>query len=267
MDSRIELEGIPETLLITVRARAEETVRPDSLLQDPYAVNILKKSVWGESSKNKVASSSQIGVVIRTKIFDRIVKTFLSNRPEGIIVALGCGLDARHERLKLPCSCWYDLDVPESIEIRKRFFQEKERYKMIAKSMLDYSWMEEIPKDKPILIITEGVFMYFSETELKPLLSEIFRVFPHAEMVFDAIPPFLAKRTQFHSEVRKYNAPFRWGLDKAEDLKLWDNRIEIIRSDYYFDYYPNRWPLSMRLIRLVPKFRRGNKVVHIKYRH
>lgn len=139
---KAELGGVPETLLITVRARAEETLRADSLLQDIYAVNILKKLHFEESSKDKVAPSSQIGVVVRTQIFDRIVADFSKRNPGGVIVALGCGLDARYERLQPACSMWYDLDLPESIRIRKSFFEEKENYKMIARSMLDYNWMD-----------------------------------------------------------------------------------------------------------------------------
>jgi len=261
----IELKGIPETLLITVRARAEETHRPDSLLSDHYAVGILNQMKLVQSEKSKVASSSQVGVVVRTQLFDRIVVEFLEKYPEGIVVALGCGLDARYERLKLPCSCWFDLDVPESIDIRKSFFQEKSNYKMIAKSMLDFSWMDLIPEGKPLLIISEGVFMYFREEQLKPLVLEMFRRFPNAEMAFDTIPPFLAKRSNLHTEVRKYNASFEWGLDKANDLKQWDNHIEVISSEYTMNYHLKRWPISMRLLRLIPKINRGTKVVHIKY--
>lgn len=216
---KAELQGVPETLLITVRARAEETVRKDSLLQDQYAVDILKKLHFEASAKDKVDPASQIGVVVRTQLFDRIVTDFSKRNPDGTILALGCGLDARYERLQPACRVWYDLDLPESIDVRENFFQEKDNYKMIAKSMLDYSWMDVIDGSKPVLIISEGVFMYFPEEDLRPLVLEVFKRFPHAEMAFDTIPPFLAKRSNLHTEVRKYNAPFRWGLGRAKDLK------------------------------------------------
>lgn len=105
--------------------------------------------------------------------------------------------------------------------------------------------------------------MYFPEEKLKAMVTEIFRRFSHAQIAFDSIPPFLVKRTKLHTEVRKYNASFKWGVDKPEELKQWDNRIQILSTDYYMDYYLKRWPFSMRLIRMVPKFRRGNKVVRI----
>ena len=262
----IELKGVPETLLITVRARAEETQRKDSLLSDPYAVSILEQLNLPLDKKSRVVASSQLGCVIRTINIDGIVRYFLSQNHDGLIVALGCGLDARYERIGKSCTGWWDIDVPEAIQIRKRFFKEKDNYKMIARSMFDYAWMNEIPKDKPLLIISEGVFMYFAEEELKELFSKIFTTFPQVEMAFDTIAPFLAKRTNLHSEVRKYNAVFKWGLGHANDLQKWDNKIKIINSYYHINYHKRRWPLSMHIIALVPAFKRGNKVVHIGYK-
>ncbi|NCC09435.1 MAG: class I SAM-dependent methyltransferase [Bacteroidia bacterium] len=259
----VELSGVPETLLITVRARAEETLRTDALLSDSYAVDILTKLEPELSSKRCVARSSQVGVVIRTLIFDRITVDFLKRHPDGVVVALGCGLDARFERLQLPCTCWFDLDVPESMCVRQAFFHEKDNYKMLAKSMLDRSWMDEIPLNKHLLILSEGVWMYFHEDEVRKLCLDILHRFPQAELVFDTIPTFLAKRSNLHSEVRKYNAPFHWGLDEVDDLKKWHNAIKIISVDYVMNQHLKRWPLSMRLLRLIPKINKGTKVVHL----
>lgn len=258
----VQLGGVPETLLITVRARAEETLRPDSLLQDTYAVGILKKlNLNFSGKKSKVEPSSQIGVVIRTIVLDQVVADFLQRKPDGIVVNLGCGLDARYERLKFP-NRWYDIDLEEAIEIRKTYFSESDKYRMIAKSMLDYSWMNEIPKDKPVLIVTEGVVMYFAEEDLQPLVHEIFNVFPDVEMVFDTIAPFLAKRTNLHTEVKKYNAQFKWGLGDSKDLMKWNEHICILNEKFYFDHFRRRWPLGMRIMMLVPGSRKWNKIVH-----
>lgn len=263
---KLELGKVSETLLVPVRARAEETLRSDSLLSDTYSVDILEKITVEASSVSKMAPSYQIGIVIRTIIFDRIVADFLKRHPDGVIISLGCGLDARYERLHPVCYCWYDLDMPEVIEARRKFFQDKENYTMIPCSMLDYEWMKEIPTDKPLLIISEGVFMYFIEKDLESLVKGIFRRFPNAEIAFDSITSFLAKQTDLHSEGKKCHAKFRWEIDHPEDLKRWDKHIEIIGTEYYMDFHRERWPLGMRLMNLIPKFRRGNKVMHIRFK-
>jgi O-methyltransferase involved in polyketide biosynthesis len=260
---KIQLDGVAETLLITVRVRAEETVHPQSALQDPYAVNIMNQLQFDESNKNTISTASRIGVVARTLIFDDIVTDFLKRNPDGVIVDLGCGLDARYERLNIPETDWYDFDVEEAIDVRKKFFQDKNKYRMIAKSMFDYTWMDVVPKDRPILILSEGVMMYFKEEELRPLFQKTYDTFGSMEMAFDAIPPFIVKRSNLHPDVKKYNATFSWGLDSAEDLKKWDNRIAILGEKYYGSYLKNRWTLFLKLMMLIPKFRKCNRVVLI----
>ncbi len=262
---KIELGGVPETLLITVRARAIETKREKPALSDPYAVSILEALDMPQDEKCRVSSGSQLGCVVRSVNMDNIARDFMTRYPEGSIVALGCGLDARYERLGKSCAGWWDIDLPDAIAVRRRFFREKENYRMIACSMLDYAWMDAVPRDRPVLVMAEGVFMYFPEEQLKKLFSRIFAVFPVAEMAFDTIAPFLANRTKLHPDVRKYNAVFKWGLDRAEELRKWDPGIRVIKSYYHMDSCRERWPLAMRIIGLVPAFRRGNKVVHIGY--
>ena len=36
---------------------------------------------------------------------------------------------------------FYDLDLPDVIEIKRRFFEETDRYHFIPSSVLDYDWM------------------------------------------------------------------------------------------------------------------------------
>lgn len=260
----VQLTGVPETLLITVRIRAIETQRPDGIVKDPYAVDILSKLALSfTGKKSKIQSSSQVGTAIRTILFDGEVNDFLYRNPDGIVVNLGCGLDARRFRLNYP-NQWFDIDFEEVISIRQEFFKEDDHYKMISKSMLDYSWMDEVPKDKPLFVIFEGVSMYIEEEALKQLIRQMYSSFKKLEVAFDTIPTFMAKRTKLHSEVKKYNAQFKFGLDDEHDLLKWDDRISIFRVKYYADYYRKRWTLGMRMMMtFIPFFRKANKIVHL----
>jgi len=94
---------------------------------------------------------------VRTEILDNATKAFIHKNPDSVIVNIGCGLDTRYSGLYNGKIRWYDLDLPESIKLRKQFFKETDRYYMIAKSVFDYRWIQEIPKGKPVLIIAEGV--------------------------------------------------------------------------------------------------------------
>jgi len=56
---------------------------------------------------------------------------------------------------------FYDLDLPDVIKIKRRFFEETDRYHFIPSSVLDYDWMAPLLQtcDCPFLFIAEGVFM------------------------------------------------------------------------------------------------------------
>jgi methyltransferase (TIGR00027 family) len=264
---KINLTGIPETLFITLRIRAIETKRPDAMVKDPYAVEILEQIDFDESPKNKVSAASQTGTIVRTIIIDNIINDFLSRNPTGIVVNLGCGLDARCKRLFLNGRQWFDIDVEETINVRKLFFNENETasYKMIAKSMFDYSWMNAVSKDAPVLFVSEGVMMYFEEKEIKALFCEIAQRFAHAEIVFDTLSRWAAKNHKRHPDVKKYNAPFKWGIDNGNEIENWHRGIRIIKEHYYMDYLKNRWPLIFKIgTKIYPPFMRAFRVLHIR---
>ncbi len=80
------------------------------------------------------------GVIARTILLDRMVGDFIRENPKGTVVNIACGLDTRVYRMKMPSSIrWYNLDLPETIEVRRRFLTEDGRISMIAKSAMDES--------------------------------------------------------------------------------------------------------------------------------
>ena len=131
----------------------------------------------------------QISVCSRMEIFDEVTKKFLEENPDSAIVNLGCGLDTRFARVDNGLVLWYDLDLPEVIEIRKKFFQETERVKFIAKSVLDFSWVDEILKNKKTLFLAAGLLPYFTEAEVKSIIRTLKNNFPNSELLFEAISP------------------------------------------------------------------------------
>jgi O-methyltransferase involved in polyketide biosynthesis len=67
-------------------------------------------------------------VSVRTLILDTAVREFLGKNGDAVIINLGAGLDTRFERLNdARISMWYDVDLPDVIDLRKRFFSEGPR--------------------------------------------------------------------------------------------------------------------------------------------
>lgn len=262
---QIKLTGVPETMLIPIRARYLESKRENPILSDPKSIEILDRIECDFSGKKEVSIGSQIGVAIRTEILDEQAGRFLSENPDAVVVNLGCGLDTRFHRLDNGSVIWYDLDVPEAIELRKKFFDETDRLKFISKSVTDFSWVETIPQNKPLLFIAEGLLMYFTKNEVKEILNKIGSAFPASQMLFEAMSPFIAKRTKRHADIKKYHAQFKWGIKTGADLEEWNQGIRFIQEWYYFDRHIKRFPFIFRLLACIPAFRKGMKIVHIRF--
>lgn len=259
----INLTGVPETLFIPLRIRAIETMRSDALINDSDAVEILKKIKFKPSSRDKISKGSQLGTIARTILFDRIVDSFLKQNTDGVVVNLGCGLDARHKRFAGKYDSWFDLDVTEVIDLKRHFFEENERYKMVEGSAFEHIWMTLLPADKPTLFISEGVMMYFEEEKVRALFCEIANRFSKAEIAFDIMRKWTLKQT--HPDVKKYEASFKWALDEGRELETWHPRISFKEELYFMDHVGKRMPMLFWLIKTsVPPFRKAFKIVRIK---
>lgn len=259
------LTGVPETLLIPLRARYLHTKKPNGLLSDPKSVEIFEQLQSNFSGKKEVSVGSQLGIAIRTNILDEQVTQFLQRKPNSVVVNLGCGLDTRFSRIDNQKVLWYDLDVPESIELREHFFTETDRFKFIAKSVMDFSWLEDLPKDLPILFVAEGLLMYFEESQVQQLFARIKQAYPQAEILFEAMSPFIANNSNKHPDLKNYDAQFKWGIKTGAQLESWSLGIKFIQQWYFFDRHKESYPLVFRLLCFIPAFRKSMKVVHIRF--
>lgn len=259
------LTGVPETLLVPLWARAVETRRVDSIITDYKAVEMMENIEY-DFTKFAKAWKSQVGVAVRTELFNKAAAAFIEKHPAAVIVNIGCGLDTRFTHVDNGRIQWYDLDLPEPIRIRKRFFRETERYRMLARSVFDYSWIDEISPANPVLLIAEGILMYFSEHEVKELLNKLVAGFPQAEMLLEAMTPTIVRMSRRHDAIGKMDAEFKWGVAGSKELEQYNNRIKVINEWNYFDYHKDRWGW-LGWMAAVPAFKRrfNNRVVHLVF--
>lgn len=260
--------GVPETMLIPLWAKAYENRKPDGILKDEFALNILDKLDY-DFSKFAKAKLSQLGCCVRTNLIDNALKTFLNENSNAVIVNFGAGLCTRVKRLEqLNFSKWIDIDLPESINLRKQFICENERISFISISIFDFSWMDEIPKDKPIMFIAEGLFMYFKEDEIKPLFKEIAKRFKGSQILFESIPPIAVNKANMHDTLKKMDSKsqFLWSPYNTKDLEQWDSNIKFIEEWNYAYSEKKKWGIFGLIARcplLKKKF--ACRITHLKF--
>ena len=263
-----KLTGVPETLLVPLWARAIETKHDNPIVKDEKAVQIMDQIDY-DFSKFKNQEPTQVSVAVRTEILDNAVKAFINKYPTAVIINIACGLDTRFLRVDNGEIHWHDLDLPEVINIRKQFFTKTERHTMIAKSVFDYSWTEEIVTGEHILIIAEGVLMYFTEDEVKGLMNKLADTFKGAEMLLESTPASLVKQNQKQDLIKdqyQIEARLQWGIKKGKDITKLNSHIKFIEDWHYFDYHKDRWRI-IRWLSLIPTFkdRFGNRIIHLKF--
>ena len=258
-----KLKGVPRTLLLPLRGRYLETKDSKGIIKDPKSVEIID-SLDHDFHKEEIPWIGQVLFSTRTEILDQAVTKFLTKSPDSVVVNLGCGLDTRAHRLDNGKVHWYDLDLSESIDLRKQFLPETDRFKMIAKSVMDFSWVEDIPKDKKTLFIAEGLFFYFSKQDVKKIIFAIKDYFPNSEIVFEAYSPLVKLSMYKHKHFRDACSMFKWMIDKGKDLEKWHHQIKFVDQWNYFERHPSRWRW-IRFFRHIPFIGRTMKIVHLRF--
>jgi O-methyltransferase involved in polyketide biosynthesis len=228
---KIRLTPEQETLLITLYSKALGC--PDSLFTDEKSLEILEQIDY-DFSQLKIPVGTRLTVCIRAKKVDDYVRGFLADHPKGLVLHLGCGLDSRYTRVDNGDVEWYDLDMPEVIDLRKIFYEETDRYHMIPSSVTNLRWVETIPsQSRPVMVIAEGLMMYLTEEEVRSLILKLKENFPGCEFVFDAYSTLTARSVKGHPSLRRTGAVIHWGIDDANAIEKWGDGIQL-KEEWYF---------------------------------
>lgn len=239
--NKVNLTGVPETMLWPLYNRAYEQKREDRLINDPLSLEVLHHIDY-DYKRNFGKPTS--GHPLRARVFDDILKIWLEANPRGSVVSLGEGLDTQFWRVDNGLLNWFSIDVPEAMNVRNRFLPANDRITTIPCSALDFKWAEQIPQGKPVFILLCGVIMYFTESESKKLLQQIANKFQDSEIVFDMIPGWYSRKTMKGMYVTKsYKAPpMPWGLNLSDWHKLLDIHpaLELKQRMSFVDPHPKR---------------------------
>ncbi|MCM1223443.1 MAG: class I SAM-dependent methyltransferase [Lachnospiraceae bacterium] len=215
---KVQIQGVPETMLQTLYARAAYSRQKNAKFHDDRAERIVSRIDYDFSfAKNDIAMSK--GVIARTILLDRMAGDFIRENPECTVINIACGMDTRAYRLNIDESvCWYNIDLPETIEVRRLFLEEEGHISMIAKSAMDESWVEMIEKPKGrVLVVIEGLTMYLSKQDVKKILSIINKAFSSAEVIMEVMNPWIVKYMKEKS-IEKTKARFTWGVKSGKEL-------------------------------------------------
>ncbi|MFC7330237.1 class I SAM-dependent methyltransferase [Marinactinospora rubrisoli] len=218
---KVSFTGVKETMLATLYARAVQSAAPDPVLADPWAVEAVAALDY-DFRRLGMRGSAPVSVATRAKTFDRLTLEMLTREPGASVLHLGCGLDSRAFRIGVPPDgAWYDVDYPDVVDLRRRLFDVPEGdYHLVGSSLADPSWPAEVPQDRPVAVVAEGVLPYLDEREVVALLRAIVGRFPSGETVFDALNRQARRLAPLHRTLRATGAVLRWAIEDPRELTV-----------------------------------------------
>ena len=155
---------------------------------------------------------------IRSAVFDDWVLQQRQAFPDAPVIHLGCGLDSRILRTGLRDADWYDVDFPEVIRERKRYFSESDHYHMQGADVRDPDWLAAIPKGKSAILVMEGISMYLTTIQLQSLFHDLSSHFGSIILLTDCYTDLAAKMSRYRNPVHEVGVTQVYGLDRPEIL-------------------------------------------------
>jgi O-methyltransferase involved in polyketide biosynthesis len=267
----IDLKGIPQTLLLPLIGRAKFSEESYSPFYDEKAIKLVSSLNYDFDNLLAVKNVRQSTLfwMARAYHFDEAIKTYLKEHPNAVIVNLGCGLDTAFNRVDNGKLSWIDIDLPEVIELRQKLLPPTHREHYIAKSVLNFSWIDDVKKfGNELFFFAGGLFTYFTEDQVKSIFITMANRFPKAELIFDNISP---KGLKYANNMLKKSdmkdALLQWSIYDGKKLEAWSPKIKVVSSQPYFKGIKStlNFPLSLKAKMVLFDLFHRSGIIHLKF--
>lgn len=250
-ERKLKLGDVQETALIPLSNRATETLRKNPRVRDSKSVQIIRELNIETSKFDKTITHEC--VIARTIMFDNAVNSFIKKYPDAVCFNIGCGLDDRFSRVDNGHILWYDIDLEDSIAVRSKIFENTNRRKMLVGNVLETEWHKSIFKSdndkRRVLVIAEGLLMYFSKEDNQKILENIVSIAPQGTLVVEMMRPSMMDEKK-HDTVKETNAKFGWGTTSGHEFEQLEPKMKLVSERSFSKQMMKSTPLS-RIIGLV----------------
>jgi O-methyltransferase involved in polyketide biosynthesis len=265
----VELGHVQQTLLLPLWGRAVETRKRHPLLKDETAAKIVDNIDYDFSAvARSVHDVTQFEWIARSIHIDRAISAFLEKHPRATIVNVGCGLDTTFDRIDNGSLLWYDLDLPDVIELRRKFIPEHERRKFLACSFLDESWFDRIRIEDHVVFVAAGVLYYFEEGQVREIFGKLSHAFSSSEFIFDAASPIGVKAAN-EKLIQKVGLDersfLRWGMRSTQEMRQWNMTVDWIREYPMFKNLKQGLSIRNKIVSSLSDHYKMMYMVHLKF--
>jgi O-methyltransferase involved in polyketide biosynthesis len=251
-----ELEGVSATLLLALAARALAPIdTPDLHFRDPLAERILREMCI-DPRRYKLRKLEVRSVVLRAQWFADRQREFFRRHPNALAINFGCGLTASYEQVADTGDArfhWYDLDLEPVIGVRRRYFAETMRRRMLIRDasrdpFYRIPWVPE----RPALIVAEGLLYYLRPAEVAAFLQTAVREAAarqsHVEILFDYASAMGARFLERRPAHRQLGTRYDWTMRRSREITAMEPRLEIVEDANLFALAMDPLSLTLNMI-------------------
>jgi O-methyltransferase involved in polyketide biosynthesis len=270
--SGVRWGSVEWTNLCTLYLRAHESRLAQPILGDRAAAEAVDRIDYDFTRVHRAVLpwGNQFLVALRAKQLDVWADDFLRRHPDAVVLHLGCGLDSRAFRLDVPSGVsWFDVDVPDVIALRRRLYGERAGYTMIGSSVTDPGWLDQVPTNRPALIVAEGLLMYLTDAEIRDLLQRLTDRFATGELLVDLLSPWGPRISNSPLLASASTAgTTKWGTKDGHEFEAWNPRLHLVETSTFLD--PAKVPLKpqrvlYRMVVAVPFMRNYDRLYRFRF--
>ncbi len=241
---KIELGPIQKTLLIPLWGRAAEYDKQLPIIKDKYAHDIVSRIDFDfNQMAGDMTDIVQLNCAIRAYHLDNELKKLIASHPDATIVNIGAGLDTTFHRVDNGRIHWYDLDMPDSIALRKQLIPEGERNKYIVSSVFDEGWYSQVgERSSKVIFIAAGVLVYFTEEQVRGLMLSLIKEFPGSDLICEIYSKkmleYRNKAVLKPGEQSGLLQPMQWGVQSGKEITGWSEKIKLVEQYRFYSRIP-----------------------------
>ncbi len=241
---KIDLGPVQKTLLIPLWGRAAEYEKKAPVISDKYAHDIVSRLDFDfQQMAGEMTNLVQVNCAIRAYHIDNELKKIIAEFPDATIVNIGAGLDTTFHRVDNGRIHWYDLDVPDSMTLRKQLIPESARNKYIVASAFDKDWYSQVTEcGSKVVFIAAGVLVYFREEQVKGLLLSLADAFPGSDMIFETYSQkmleYRNKAIRQREKKSDLQQDMHWGVKSGKVIARWSTKIKLVEQYGFYSRVP-----------------------------
>jgi methyltransferase (TIGR00027 family) len=199
-----------------------ETRRPDAIFRDPYAERLGGEHGQAIVDAFKRGRQMAWAMVVRTAVFDELIRERVKSYGVDLVLNLAAGLDARPWRMsELPQTLrWVDVDLPGILDYKLDMLRNETpvvRYEAVRVDLTDKAkrgalFSQLASESKRALVVTEGLLVYLAPDDVADLARALHEARTFQWWLIDLISPRLMKMIQksWGEQLTAGNAPFRF---------------------------------------------------------